>query len=100
MPKLHDVTVVTKRDYSCAKVEAVPPEEFGISRRARRIADADYCYHEVERSEIDLIPFAAGTPVPVTHRFFGRSAADLVIDIQKIKTALIRALLDNAYLLN
>lgn len=49
---------------------------------------------------VDLIPFAAATPVPVTHRFFGRSIADLVIEIQKVKTALIRAMLDAQYLAN
>ena len=48
----------------------------------------------------DVIPFAAMTPIIVTHRFFGRSIADLVMDIQRIKTALLRALLDNAYLAN
>jgi hypothetical protein len=47
---------------------------------------------------IDVIPFATTTPVPVTHRFFGRSIADLVVDIQKIKTALLRAGLDSKYL--
>jgi hypothetical protein len=46
------------------------------------------------------MPFAAMTPVIVTHRFFGRSIADLVMDIQRIKTALLRATLDNAYLAN
>lgn len=50
--------------------------------------------------EFDAIPFAAMTPIIVTHRFYGRSLADLVMDIQKIKTALLRALLDNAYLAN
>ena len=48
----------------------------------------------------DAIPFAAMTPVPVTHRFFGRSVADLVLDIQRIKTALLRGMLDNLYLRN
>lgn len=48
--------------------------------------------------EFDQIPFAAMTPIIVTHRFFGRSLADLVKEIQKIKTALFRSLLDNAYL--
>jgi hypothetical protein len=37
-----------------------------------------------------MIPFAAMTPVIMTHRFFGRSIADLVMDIQRIKTALMR----------
>src|SRR5262249_28745978 len=36
----------------------------------------------------DAVPFAAMTPVIITHRFFGRSIADLVMDIQRIKTAL------------
>lgn len=47
---------------------------------------------------IDVIPFAATTPVPITHRFFGRSVADLVMDIQRIKTALLRSALDSQYL--
>jgi hypothetical protein len=49
-------------------------------------------------TRVDAIPFAAMTPVIVTHRFFGKSIADLVMDIQRIKTALFRAILDNAYL--
>ena len=32
---LHDVTVVTRSTYQCARVEGVPPEEFGIARNAR-----------------------------------------------------------------
>jgi hypothetical protein len=49
---------------------------------------------------IDVIPFAATTPVPITHRFFGRSIADLVMPIQREKTALKRGALDNLYLHN
>jgi hypothetical protein len=193
-PMLHDVTVAIKKTYGCAKVMPVPPEEFGITRHTRTIAEAGYCFHEIPRTvgqlldqgydeesldklptfvnppnmeeisrdtvnetrramgseglnpanrpvvvvehyvrmnydgsgpalyrvttgsrdtpilltregepdieRIDFIPFAAMTPVPITHRFFGRSVADLVMDIQRIKTALLRALLDNAYLAN
>jgi hypothetical protein len=49
---------------------------------------------------IDVIPFAATTPVPITHRFFGRSIADLVMPAQREKTALKRGALDNLYLHN
>jgi hypothetical protein len=192
VPMLHDVTVVTRKTVAQARVEGVPPEEFGISRFARSLKDCGYCFHEVIKREEDLIadgydrdeikaiptytmltnpeelardtvdehlssggdeganevnrqikitehyvrmdyegnnkpalyrvttggdqgevltrngepeivqvdmpPFAAMTPVIVTHRFFGRSIADLVMDIQRIKTALLRAILDNAYL--
>ncbi|MCC6779780.1 MAG: hypothetical protein IT537_24630 [Hyphomicrobiales bacterium] len=194
LPKWHDITIVRRRKLQRARAEGVPPEEFGIARHARSIRDADYCFHEVTRSqgklieqgydaeqvkrlpsytaprnteeqsrdtvdertgrsgddgmneaarliritehyvrmdyngdgkaclyrvttggdecevlrrngaldviEEEVIPFAAMTPVIITHRFFGRSVADLVMDIQRIKTALLRALLDNAYLAN
>lgn len=197
--KYYNVTVLKKKSLGCARAMAVPPEEFGISRDARSIQDADYCYHNTEKpvwklvecgydpdqlkglqgynshftssetiardslnqpdqggfadslneatrlvrvvehyirldyeddgiarlykvttggesmeilrhrdseedeyeddiEEVDVMPFAAMTPVIIPHRVIGRSIADLVMDIQKIKTALLRALLDNAYL--
>lgn len=207
---LHTVTVATKKSYGCAKVEPVPPEEFGISRRARsvHVGETDYCYHEVRKPQseligqgydplqveslptagsddteeasardtaddsddlatasinkatrlivvtehyvkldyegngkaglykivtgsgtnqvlrkrkktkgkdgketegkeytndiepVDMMPFAAATPIIMTHRFTGRSVADLVMDIMRIKTALTRSGLDNIYLAN
>lgn len=51
----------------------------------------------VDIEAVDSIPFAAITPYPVAHRFFGRSLADLMIEIQKIKTALLRLMLDSGY---
>ena len=48
----------------------------------------------------DAIPFASWTPVPQPHRFFGRSIADLVMPVQREKTALKRGALDNLYLHN
>lgn len=196
---LHDVTVRKTRKYGCARVVAIPPEEFGISRKARSLRpdECTYCYHTIQSFEARLIeqgydpeqvkklpsnetalsssneeqardtvdegnglnssdttnraarpivvtehyirmsykdgeparlycvttagaedevltrkngelaidkvdgfPFAAMTPIIQTHRFYGRSIADLVMDIQRIKTALLRALLDNAYMAN
>ena len=190
-PMVHDIIVGRKEEYECLKVEPVPPEDFGISRRAKSIRTANYCYQETPMSaddlvdlgydkkqienlssgdepddaerlardtvqesnnssdsmdkatrpirvvesyirmdydgtgvrlyrvmshfnsgeilkksgkadivEIDRAPFAAMSPVPITHRFFGRSVADLVMDIQRIKTSLMRAMLDNIYLAN
>lgn len=47
--------------------------------------------------QIDRIPFADLCPFPESHRFFGRSLADLLMEIQRIKTALTRMLLDSGY---
>ncbi len=198
-PKLHDVTVIKRKTYGCAKAMAVPPEEFGISRRARDVRRSDYCCHTTQRpqhelitdgydpeqvkdlpsygpsesserrarssfnedeqrvadsineatrlievtehyirmdyegdgvarlykvvtsgtdgeilkrsfdedgpykddiEEVDVQPFAVMTPIPIPHRIIGRSLADLAMPTQKINTALLRALLDNAYLAN
>jgi hypothetical protein len=194
-PVLHDVTVLRTKTYAQAKVLGVPPEEFGIERNARDIANCNYAFHDVctkTRAELiaegydkeqvmklpeytglttaetiardtvyehasnaggsttntsaqvvkitehyvrmdyegngkpclyqvvtggddgeimrrdkkdaveefDQIPFAAATPVPVPHRFFGRAIADLVVPIQKEKTAMKRGALDNLYLHN
>ena len=193
-PITHDVTIVTTKKLSQARVMGVPPEEFGIERGARNIKDCNYCFHEVvSKTQADLIaegfdedqinalneytgnteietlardsvgehfktgtgssnksarlikitehyvrmdyegdgkpclyqvitggtqgeilkkdgkeciepfdapPFATTTPVPITHRFFGRSLADLVMPVQREKTALKRGALDNLYLHN
>lgn len=190
----HDVTVMTKKKVVKHCVENVPPEEFGIARNAKSVADCGYCFHEVARreseaigmgfdetevkklptyvttmdgteaqardtvedssgaggddgantanrlvkltehyvvmdydgtgarmyrvttggdqgdiltrngkkdiEEVDEPAFAAMSPIIMPHRFFGKSIADLVSDIQRIKTALTRALLDNSYLAN
>src|SRR5262249_827824 len=54
-PKLHDVTIEVRRTVECARVEGVTPEEFAITRRARTIKDADYCFHDVFRTQSQLI---------------------------------------------
>lgn len=199
---LHDVTILTKEKIGRCRIDPVPPEEFGVSRRAKLGQPLDYSYHQVHRTESQLIalgfdpeqikslpdastsqsgeeiardtvdddrtqssninkanrqititehyamldyegdgkaclyrvttagdakgqvlrrgmkgkdgktvyeadivrvdfdPFATMTPNIVTHRFFGKSIADLVIDIMRIKTALLRGMLDNVYLAN
>jgi len=50
--------------------------------------------------EVDRIPFSTATPVILTHKFYGLSIADLTMDIQHIKSTLLRQVLDNTYLAN
>jgi hypothetical protein len=51
----------------------------------------------LDRETVERIPYAAITPFIVTHRFYGRSIADCLGEIQRIKTALMRMLLDSGY---
>ena len=52
--------------------------------------------HKIVRHEPwDHIPFAAFCPDPEPHTFFGQSLADITMDIQRIKSAIMRNQLDS-----
>jgi len=181
-PMIHDVTVEYVRPDGRVQVEAVPPEEFLISREAKSIADASYVGHrriitvselvsmgyaeedveklasahddmsmnverrtrnpalsnemnarnddamrkvayvesyirvdhdgdgiaelrkictagdgnKVLRNEaVEMAPFCSFCPEPEAHDFFGLSVADVVMDIQRIKSSVMRNTLDS-----
>ena len=54
----------------------------------------------LENTEVDSMPFCSLTPIPMPHRFYGRSVSELVEDIQLVKSTVMRQLLDNMYLTN
>ena len=181
-PLLHDVRATRRMPKGRVKVEAVPPEEFLIDRRAKSIEDAElvahrrvvtvsdlvamgYDYDEIsalasdnddmdtnverytrnpaltsassDRSDPamrkvsyieayikvdrdgdgiaelrkvcvagvgnkiladepwDVVPFASFCPDPEPHDYFGMSIADIVMDIQRIKSVVMRNTLDS-----
>ena len=181
-PMVHDVTVEYVRPDGRVQIEAVPPEEFLISREAKSISEASYVGHrriitvselvsmgyaeedvedlasahddmnmnverrtrnpaltnemnarndeamrkvaytesyirvdydgdgvaelrkictagdgnKVLRNEaIDMAPFCSFCPEPEAHDFFGLSVADVVMDIQRIKSNVMRNTLDS-----
>jgi hypothetical protein len=53
--------------------------------------------HIFSNEEVDKTPFVSITPIKIPHKFFGMSVADLVMDLQLIKSTLMRNLMDNAY---
>ncbi|QLG87654.1 hypothetical protein HQ393_04950 [Chitinibacter bivalviorum] len=48
--------------------------------------------------EVDGHPFVTLTPIPLPHSMFGLSMADLTREPHRIKTSIMRAMLDNLYL--
>lgn len=50
--------------------------------------------------EVEDHPFVAWCPVPMPHKVYGRSYADLTMDQQRIRSVLQRQMLDNLYLSN
>ena len=66
-------------------------------RRVLAIGESTYI---LENEPYDKVPFAILSPVLMPHRMVGRSIAEMVMDIQNIKSVLLRQLLDNMYLQN
>lgn len=51
----------------------------------------------LSNEETDDHAFAAATPIPMPHKFYGMSTADQVMDLQLIKSVLWRSTLDHTY---
>src|SRR3990167_9064125 len=54
----------------------------------------------LENEEIDSCPFVTLTPIILPHKLYGMSVADLVMDLQLLKSTVFRQILDNMYLAN
>ena len=60
-----------------------------------------YAGHEIlEEHECDYNPFHSLCPIPIPHKFYGQSLADRAMDLQLIKSTVVRQMLDNLYLTN
>lgn len=60
-----------------------------------------YASNEIlEDMECDYVPFHTICPIPIPHKFYGQSLADRAIDLQLIKSTVVRQMLDNMYLTN
>ena len=66
----------------------------------RKVICAGTGYVILENMPCDFIPFCSLTPIPMPHRFYGRSVSELVEDVQLVKSTVMRQLLDNMYLTN
>ena len=54
----------------------------------------------LENEPFDHVPFALLSPILMPHRMVGRSVAEMVMDLQMIKSTIMRQMLDNLYLTN
>jgi len=57
----------------------------------------DQCKVILDKRKVNRVGLAVGTPFIQTHRFYGMSLAEKLVEIQKIKTALVRMMLDSGY---
>lgn len=71
----------------------------GIAER-RKVTVAGDGQEILDNEPFDGVPFVALTPIIMPHCFYGLSVADLVMDLQLIKSTILRQILDNLYLSN
>lgn len=71
-------------------------EQTGKSQLWCVVTDAD-CKVLLHKKKVDRHGISVGTPFIQAHRFYGMSLAEKLIEIQKIKTALLRMMLDSGY---
>ena len=90
-----DPAMQTVEVYEC--YIRIDEDDDGIAE-LRRIV---YCGSEIlYDEECDYIPFHSICPIPIPHKFFGQSLADRTVDLQLIKSTIVRQSLDNLYLTN
>ena len=75
-------------------------DEDGIAELRKVISAGDDGFKVLSNEPCDGVPFVSVTPIPMPHRFYGRSISELVEDIQLMKSTVMRQLLDNMYLTN
>lgn len=71
----------------------------GIAER-RKVTVAGEGTDILDNEPFDGVPFIAVTPILMPHCFYGLSIADLVMDLQLLKSTILRQILDNLYLSN
>ncbi len=75
-------------------------DEDGIAELRKIVSAGADGNHILSNMPCDNVPFVTITPIPMPHRFYGRSIAELVEDVQLMKSTVMRQLLDNMYLTN
>jgi hypothetical protein len=115
-PELYTQEDMARDEYGERRLERYKPADPSMRRvKARQIwiradADGDGIAELLQvvrvgrrilvKEEVTRIPVASGVACPLPHRHIGISIGDMVQDIQRIKTSILRQGLDNLYIAN
>tara|TARA_R100001530_G_scaffold61806_1_gene44576 strand:+ start:1455 stop:3404 length:1950 start_codon:yes stop_codon:yes gene_type:complete len=69
-------------------------DDDGIAELRKVCSVGDYIF---SNEAIDKVPLVSITPIKIPHKFFGMSIAEVVMDLQLMKSTLMRNLMDNMY---
>lgn len=72
----------------------------GYAEQRRVWTGGEYATNMIQHDYVQGHGFAGWTPIPSPHKLYGRDYADVVSDLQRIRSTLARQLLDNIYRMN
>jgi hypothetical protein len=70
----------------------------GYSELRKILVVGEHVTTILDDEEITMNPFISATPFPMPHKFYGQGLADLVMDLQQIRSTILRQILDHIYL--
>ena len=91
---------ISQRDVLVTEVYIKADYDDDGKSETRRVVCLGSGYEVVENEPYHMMPFSVISPILMPHRMVGRSVAELLLDLQQAKTAILRQLLDNIYLMN
>lgn len=72
----------------------------GYAELREIISVGDSAVEILRDQRANFMPFCSLCPVPMPHKFVGQSVADQVMDLQRIRSVIVRGMLDTGYLAN
>lgn len=72
----------------------------GFAEQRQVWTGGEYATNMIRHDYIQGHGFAGWTPIPSPHKLYGRDYADVVSDLQRIRSTLARQILDNIYRMN
>lgn len=72
----------------------------GFAERRRALSVGDESQELLDHDYAPMHTFAGWAPMPMPHKMYGQSYADVTSDLQQIRSTLARQLLDNIYRMN
>ena len=91
---------ISQRDVQVTEVYIKADYDDDGKSEIRRVMCLGSAFEIVENEPFEMFPFSVLSPILMPHRMVGRGIAEMLIDLQKSKTSILRQLLDNIYLMN
>lgn len=96
----HRTDIASREVWTTEAYMRIDEDGDGYSELRRFLVVGDSSIYIIDDEQVNVNPFCSITPIPMPHKFYGQSLADLVTDLQVIRSTILRQMLDHLYLAN